>query len=140
MPENIEHSFAADDDPMRPAEPPGAAGSSACPPGSCPESRDGETADTRSELQHGPEMHVYHYPPAVPCAACGGRGSILLLVNARPCEACEGSGWVWPEPRHEHTPPRLGYWRRRQTFDDRGWLIREQQWFEPAEDADGAGK
>jgi len=102
---------------------------------SCPEPRGGETIDIRSELQLGPEMHDYHYPPPVPCAACGGRGSILLLVTARPCEACQGSGRVWPEPRLEHTPARMGYWHRKRTFDDRGRVVQEIQWFEPAEDA-----
>jgi hypothetical protein len=78
--------------------------------------------DTQPQLQRGPEVHVYHYPPPVPCAQCGGAGSIALLVTARPCAACEGSGQVWPPARHEFTPAPLGYYRRKRSFDDQGRL------------------
>jgi hypothetical protein len=93
--------------------------------------------DTQPQLQRGPEVHVYHYPPPVPCTECGGRGSIALLVTARPCAACEGSGQVWPPARHEYTPAPLGYYRRKRSFDDQGRLISEVQWFEPVEEPTG---
>jgi hypothetical protein len=90
-------------------------------------------ADTQPELQRGPEVHVYHYAPPAPCTACGGSGRIVLFVTARPCEACAGSGQIWGEPRHEHTPARLGYWRRECSFDDKGRLATVCEWFEPVE-------
>jgi rubredoxin len=49
-------------------------------------------ADTEPKLERGPEVHFYHYPPALPCPDCGGGGSIVLLVSARPCGTCEGGG------------------------------------------------
>jgi hypothetical protein len=87
--------------------------------------------DTGPKLERGPEVHFYHYPPAVPCPDCGGSGRVVLLVSARPCGTCEGAGKVWPEPRHEHTPAKLGYWRRKQQFDELGRMISQCLWFEP---------
>jgi hypothetical protein len=89
------------------------------------------------KLELGPEEHIYHYPPPVPCGECGGRGAIALFTSARPCGACGGSGQIWPEPRHEHKPPRLGYWRRKESFDEQSRLITVTQWFEPVEPAQG---
>jgi hypothetical protein len=83
------------------------------------------------KLERGPEVHFYHYPPAVPCPDCRGSGRVVLLVSARPCGTCEGAGKVWPEPRHEHTPAKLGYWRRKQQFDELGRMISQCLWFEP---------
>ena len=93
-------------------------------------------ADDEHELEYGPESHVWTYPPAVPCAGCGGSGRIALLVTARTCEMCAGTGQVWPEARHEHVPPQLGYWRRERFFDEFGRVIMETQRFEPAANAE----
>jgi DnaJ-class molecular chaperone len=60
--------------------------------------------ETQPQLQRAPDVHTYHYPPPVPCTECGGAGRIALLVTARPCAACEGSGWIQPAARHEITP------------------------------------
>jgi hypothetical protein len=60
----------------------------------------------------------------------------VLLVSARPCGTCEGAGKVWPEPRHEYTPAKLGYWRRKQEFDELGRMISQCLWFEPVEGAE----
>ena len=92
-------------------------------------------ADIPPQLQVGSWEDVYTYPPAVSCPECGGSGSIVLLVTARACQACEGSGKVWPEPVHKHTPPKLGYWRRERKFDELGRVVVETLFFEPVEEA-----
>jgi hypothetical protein len=89
------------------------------------------------KLTTAPDVHIYHYPPPVPWTECGGAGRIALLVTARPCAACEGSGWIQPAARHEITPGPLGYYRRERSFDDQGRIISECQWFEVAEAAAG---
>jgi hypothetical protein len=92
-------------------------------------------ADTQPQLERGQEVHIYHYPPPVPCRECGGAGTIALLVTADPCAACEGSGWIQPPARHECTPGPLGYYRRKRSFDDRVLPVSETQWFEPVGEA-----
>jgi len=92
-------------------------------------------ADTQPQWELGPAEDVYTYPPAVPCPEFGGSGNIVLLVTARACQACEGSGKVWPEPVHKHTPPKLGYWRRERKFDELGRVVVETLFFEPVEQA-----
>jgi hypothetical protein len=91
-------------------------------------------SETQPQLERAPDVHTYHYPPPVPCTECGGAGKITLLVTARPCAACEGSGRVQPEPRHEVTPGPLGYYRRERSFDEEGRLISECHWFEVIEE------
>ena len=98
-------------------------------------SADGGAAEEDEELQVGWEMGVIHFGEPEPCRECGGTGSIALLVSAHPCDACHGSGLVWPEPRHERTSAPLGYWRSETSFDQQGRLVRKTLWFEPAEDA-----
>ena len=89
------------------------------------------------KLELGPEEHVYHYPPPVPCGECGGTGAIVLVANARPCGACGGTGQIWLEPRRERKPRQLGYWRREESFDEQGRLIALSHWFEPVEPRPG---
>jgi hypothetical protein len=90
-------------------------------------------ADTQPQLQLGPDVWAYHYPPPEPCSACGGSGNIVLLVSARPCAQCRGCSQVWHEPRVEPEPPKLGYWRRGRSFDERGRVVCETLSFEPVE-------
>ncbi len=90
--------------------------------------------ETQPKLERRPETHMYEYPPPVHCTDCGGAGRIALLVTARPCAACEGSGWIQPPARHEVTPARMGYYRRKESFDDQGRLSCLEHWFEPVEE------
>jgi hypothetical protein len=87
--------------------------------------------DAQPQLERGPEVHIYHYPPLVRCTECGGSGHVALLGCARPCAACEGSGQIWPPARHEFTPAPLGHYRCKHSFDDQGRLICVERWFEP---------
>jgi hypothetical protein len=88
--------------------------------------------DTDAKLELGPQSDVWRYLEATPCPECHGSGSITLLVTARPCGTCEGSGKVQGEAVHEHTPPQLGYYRRKCSFNEQGRLATVSQWFEPA--------
>ena len=91
-------------------------------------------------MQRGGEWGVIQYGEPDPCRKCGGAGTITLLVTARACEACQGTGRFRPVLRHEHTPARMGYVRRKRTFDDLGRVIVEEHWFEPVASGDQAGK
>jgi hypothetical protein len=91
-------------------------------------------AGTQPQLERGPHVQVYACP-RVPCTTCGGSGSIVLRVSARPSADCQRSEPVWPAPRHEHTPGPLGYWCGEQSFDQQGRMVRKTLWFQPAEDA-----
>ena len=93
-------------------------------------------AEENLKLEYGPSSETYFYPPPVPCRDCGGSGKIALLVTARACGACEGSGQIQGKPiRHEHVPAQLGYWHCDRTFDELGRVITEIRWFEPVADA-----
>jgi len=52
----------------------------------------GGPAEGGQELQLGPETEVIHFGEPGPCRECGGTGSIALLVTARACDACLGTG------------------------------------------------
>jgi hypothetical protein len=93
--------------------------------------------EKQPQLERGPEVHIYEYPPPVPWTECGGAGTIALLVTASPCAVCEGSGWIQSPARHEVRQAPLGYYRCKRSFDDQGRLICLERWFEPVEEAPG---
>ena len=85
-------------------------------------------------MQLGWETEVIHFGEPGPCRQCRGTGSIALLVTARACDACLGTGQIWPVLRREHTPAAWGYWRRKRSFDGQGRVMCETMWFEPFQD------
>ena len=97
-----------------------------------------EAKEKQPNLERGPVVVTFHYDDPKPCRECGGRGCVVLLVSRQKCSACGGSGQIWREPRREAAPVQLGYYRRKEDFDEQGRVISIMTWFEPVCNEDGS--
>jgi len=69
----------------------------------------GGPAEGGEKLRLGWETEVIRSGEPGPCRECRGTGSIALLVSARACGACLGTGQSRPVLRRERTPAAWGH-------------------------------